>query len=140
MHGMHTPSFFLGTSLLLLVASPNLFATNQPQVEELLRSRASWDGTTYKAYPGGQPEVTLLKIAIPANTTLDWHSHPIPNAGYVLSGELTLQARDSDLQRTLRAGDAIAEMVDRQHRGLTGDLPVELIVFYAGAEGLPLSE
>jgi quercetin dioxygenase-like cupin family protein len=140
MHGMRNLSFSLGASLLLLVASPNLFASTKPQVQEILRSPSSWDGTTYKAYPSGQPEVTLLKISIPANTALDWHSHPMPNVAYVVSGELTLEARNSELKRTLRAGDAIAEMADRQHRGVTGDLPVELIVFYAGAEGLPLSE
>jgi len=31
-------------------------------------------------------------------------------------------------------------MVGELHRGITGDKPVELIVFYAGTKGMPLSQ
>jgi hypothetical protein len=31
----------------------------------------------------------------------------------------------------------LPEMVGTVHRGWTGDAPVELIVFYAGAKGMP---
>jgi len=63
----------------------------------------------------------------------------MPNAGYVLSGELTLEERDG-IRKHFVAGQAITETVDRVHRGVTGEASVILIVFYAGAPGLPLSQ
>jgi hypothetical protein len=63
----------------------------------------------------------------------------MPNAGYVLSGELTLEERDG-VRKHFVAGKAISETVNRVHRGVTGEAPVVLIVFYAGAPGLPLSQ
>lgn len=40
----------------------------------------------------------------------------------------------------MKPGDVLPEIVDRQHRGMTGDSAVELVVFYAGTPGLPLSQ
>ena len=113
-------------------------ASSQIKTETLLQSTASWDGTPYKAYPAGQPKITVLKITIAANTVMKWHSHPFPNAGYVLSGELTVEKKDGT-KRHFVAGQAIAETVDSIHRGVTGAEPVVLIVFYSGAPDLPLS-
>jgi quercetin dioxygenase-like cupin family protein len=113
-------------------------ASSQIKTETLLQSTASWDGTPYKAYPAGQPKITVLKITIAANTVMKWHSHQFPNAGYVLSGELTVEKKDGTKQHFV-AGQALAETVDSIHRGVTGAEPVVLIVFYSGAPGLPLS-
>jgi quercetin dioxygenase-like cupin family protein len=110
------------------------------QSKALLKSTHSWDGTPYRAYPNGQPELTMLRITIPPLTTLKWHQHPVPNAAYVVSGELTVRTRDDEKVITLSQGDTLAEMVDIMHRGETGESPVELIVFYAGSTGIPLSQ
>jgi quercetin dioxygenase-like cupin family protein len=107
------------------------------KTETLLQSTESWDGTPYKAYPAGQPKITVLKITIAANTTMKWHSHPMPNAGYVLSGELTVEKKDGTTQHFVE-GQAIAESVNSIHRGITGPQPVVLIVFYSGTPDLPL--
>ncbi|WP_455885081.1 cupin domain-containing protein [Pseudomonas spelaei] len=106
----------------------------------LLKSHSSWDGAPYKTYPAGPPELTLLRIRIPANTQMPWHSHPIPNAAYVVSGELTVETRRGGLARTLKPGETLAEMVGTVHRGTTGKTPVELLVFYAGTPDMPLSQ
>lgn len=108
--------------------------------EILLQSSKSWDDTPYIRYPDAAPELTVLKLLIPANTQLPWHTHPIPNAGYILSGELTIEDRNSGQTRRVKQGEALAEMVNISHRGVTGDEPVELVVFYAGSEGIPLAE
>ena len=43
-------------------------------------------------------------------------------------------------ERTFRAGEGIVEVVDRVRYGENrGSEPLELVMFYAGAEGLPLS-
>ncbi|MGF6593153.1 chorismate mutase [Pseudomonas sp. 2835] len=106
----------------------------------LLRTSKAWDGSPYPRYPDGPAELTLVKIHIPPETTLDWHSHPQPNAGYLLAGELLVETRDSNKQVSIKAGDALAEIVDGVHRGRTGRQPAELIVFYAGSQGVPLSQ
>ncbi|MDN7169063.1 hypothetical protein NID81_36875 [Paraburkholderia aspalathi] len=61
----------------------------------------------------------------------------MPNAAYVLSGELTIENRDGTLHKHLKTGDVLPEMVNTIHRGITGDASVELIVFYAGMRGTP---
>ena len=108
--------------------------------EVLLERSESWDGMPYKAYPSGPPQLTLIRLKIPAHTQLPWHTHPMPNAAYIVSGELTVEARKIGVTRTLRPGQTLAEMVGTEHRGFTGDTPVELLVFYAGSAGMPLSE
>ena len=109
------------------------------KVEKLLQTTHSWDGTRYAGYPTGQPEITVLKITVPPNTTLDWHQHPMINAGYVLSGEIILEKKETRERQAFHAGQALAECVNITHRGYTTNQPAELIVFYAGAPGLPLS-
>lgn len=108
------------------------------QMETLLKTGAAWDGSAYGGYPAG-PEMSVLKITIPAHTAMDWHSHPMPNVAYIVSGELDVEKQDGSMKRHFSAGQTVPELVNVAHRGVTGDRAVELIVFYAGASGLPLS-
>lgn len=140
-----SPRFFvhrlaLAAGLALLAAAATAADPAALSVETLLKTETSWDGVAYARYPDGPPELTILKISIPPRTALAWHRHPIPNAAYVLSGELQVEKRDGGSVRLLRAGDVLPEMVNDTHRGATTEQPVVLIVFYAGARGVPLSE
>lgn len=110
------------------------------QKEVLSSGSASWDGTPYTAYPAGAPELTVLRITIGPHATLPWHSHPIPNAAYVVSGELTVEKKETGEKKILTAGQVLPELVGQVHRGTAGDQPVVLIVFYAGSKGVPLSQ
>jgi quercetin dioxygenase-like cupin family protein len=125
----------------MLFAAAQASASQAPGVQSsvLLKSASSWEGTAYRAYPSGSPELSVLRISIPANTQLAWHTHPMPNAAYVVSGELTVETLDGKHRKVLGSGDVLAEMVDKGHRGVTGDVPTELIVFYAGSKDMPLS-
>lgn len=105
--------------------------------EILLQSSSSWDGTPYTAYPDGRPELSVLKIKIPANSALGWHTHPIPNAAYIAKGELTIEIQDGK-SKTFKQGEVLSEVVDIIHRGKTGNQPTELVIFYAGSPGIPL--
>ncbi len=109
------------------------------KVEQVLQTTQSWDGTPYTKYPTGQPQVTVLKITIPPHTALHWHRHPVISVAYVLSGHLTVEKRDTGERKIVQAGQALAETVETTHRGYTTDEPVELIVFYAGESGLPIT-
>jgi quercetin dioxygenase-like cupin family protein len=124
-----------------LLTSGAALAADAPTAtnEVLLKSTSSWDGTPYIRYPDGAPELTTLRITIPPRTELPWHTHPMPNVAYVLSGELTVERREGGKSKVIKAGDVLPEMVDITHRGRTGDNPVVLIVFYAGTKGMPLS-
>lgn len=110
-----------------------------PTTQTLLKSSSAWNALPYQRYPIDPPELSVVKVSIPANTDLEWHRHHSPNAAYVLKGELTVEDRNGNLQH-FKEGEALAEMVDQQHRGRAGDETVELIVFYAGTPGMALSE
>ena len=108
--------------------------------ETLIQTDSSWDGELYKSYPSGQPELSVLKITLAPHTELEWHSHPMPNAAYIVSGELTLERKKDGKKQHFVAGQAVSETVDTFHRGVAGNEPVVLIVFYAGSPGVPLTQ
>jgi quercetin dioxygenase-like cupin family protein len=130
----------LAPSLWVFLAASESYAHDSGiKVERILEATHSWDGTAYVGHATGQPQITVLKIKVPAHTALDWHQHPMISAGYVLSGRIILEKRDTGQRKIIHAGQALAESVNTVHRGYTTDEPVELVVFYAGAVGLPLS-
>jgi quercetin dioxygenase-like cupin family protein len=105
----------------------------------LLQADQSWNGKAYTHYPTGQPQLTMLKLTIAPHTALPWHTHPFPNAVYVLSGTLTLHDRDTGMTKVFHQGEAFAESVDDVHRGESGDEPAVLLITYAGTVGVPTS-
>jgi monofunctional chorismate mutase len=107
--------------------------------ETLLRTSSSWNGALYQAYSKGTPELSVLKIRIPSHQKLPWHTHPMPNVAFILSGEITVED-PSGKQRHFLAGEALPETVNTVHRGVAGEQPVVLLVFYAGVKGMPLAE
>lgn len=110
-----------------------------PVVKELVKSSQSWDTALLPAYPQGQPEITILRIGIPAGARLNTHTHPVINAGVLISGELTVIATDGKTLH-LKAGDPIVELVNASHYGMNeGSVPAEIIVFYAGVRGDPIT-
>lgn len=114
-------------------------APNPLQVKTLLQTDKAWDGKAYESYPAGRPQLSVLQITIPARTTMEWHRHPIPNAAYVVSGELNVEKRDGKRVHFTK-GQVIPETVGEWHRGVTSEQAVDLLVFYAGAPGVTLAE
>lgn len=109
------------------------------QVIKLAESTESWNGEKLPAYPKGQPKITILKYVIPPHTILSLHKHLVINAGVLLKGVLTV-VDDKNNILELKAGDSIIELVNTYHYGENkGDEPVEIMVFYAGAEGTTLT-
>lgn len=126
--------------LTLTMANPVLALEGQVlRAVQLTRTMTSWDGSPLPAYPTGQPEVTILRITIPPKTRLPLHEHPVINAGVLLTGELTVRTEKGETLH-LRAGDPIVEVVGKWHYGINeGDAPAEIIVFYAGVQGTPIT-
>ncbi|MBE0370906.1 cupin domain-containing protein [Pseudoalteromonas aurantia] len=108
-------------------------------VETIVKTTQSWNGNTLPAYPKGQPEITILKIAIAPGVTLPWHQHPVINAGVLLKGELLVTTKKGKKLK-MTAGDPITEVIDTWHYGVnTGTDTAEIMVFYAGIENQPIT-
>jgi quercetin dioxygenase-like cupin family protein len=108
-------------------------------VETLARSSRDWSGALLPPYPGGQPQVSVLRITIPPGVRLAPHHHPVINAGVLLQGRLKVVI-EAGQSKVLRAGDAIIEMVNRKHHGESlGPEPAVIVMVYAGVEGLPIT-
>ena len=131
---------FLGICLTLLLSS-NVWAqdANAVKVDVLARTSSSWDGGTLPGYAKGKPEITILRIKIPQGIQLPLHKHPVINAGVLLKGELTVVTEDNKTLH-LKAGDSIVEVVNKWHYGINkGNESAEIIVFYAGVQGSPIT-
>jgi quercetin dioxygenase-like cupin family protein len=112
--------------------------TSGVTVQPLAQAQSTWDGKAL-AYPEGRAEVTAMHIEVALGAETGWHQHPVPSFAYVLQGELEITLKDGSVNR-LKAGDVAFEVVDTTHNGRNvGDVPVKLVVFYAGATGKALS-
>lgn len=118
------------TGFLLAAGSALAFAA-----EPLLQTDKSWDGGAIR-YPVGDPQITAVILRIEAGDEPPFHCHPMPTLGYVLSGVVEVETRNGD-KAVFRKGDAVVEVMRTVHRGVALEAPVEIIVFYAGAAGLP---
>src|SRR3984893_4658300 len=126
-------------SMTVMVAQSGPLKVASGRRELLLQTSQSWTGKPYTHYPTGQPQLTTIKLTIAPHTALPWHTHPFPNAVYVLSGTLTLHDRDSGKTLVVHQGQAVGESVDDVHRGESGDEPTVLLITYAGTPGVPTS-
>ena len=105
----------------------------------LLKTTSTWDNAEYKKLKIKKPEVTVLKIIINVGEELTMHKHDLVNIAYVKKGTLTV-ITDDNKEITLHEGECLPELVGKYHYGKnTGKEPVELVVFYIGEKGTPLS-
>ena len=120
----------------LLLAANTAYSA---QKETLLQTTSTWDNCAYKKLKIKKPEVTVLKITIGAGEKLPMHKHDLVNIAYVKKGILTV-VTDKNEQITVREGECLPEIIGKYHYGEnTGTEQVELIVFYIGEKGTPLS-
>ena len=133
-------AYHLATAALILAVNSVAASAevSQPAVkaEVLVKSSESWNGQPYGRYPDGQAQLTVLRLTIPAHTTLPWHKHPMPNAAYILSGQLTVEDRATGKKHVMKAGEAFNEQVGTEHRGITDNEPCSVVVTYAGTPGM----
>ena len=124
--------FIFLTSSLLACKSPE---AQSPSSELLAESFLSWNGDSLPNYPSGKPKISIVKVTIPPHSELPKHYHPVINAGILLKGELTVvDSKGNTLH--MKEGDTIVELVNQIHYGKNdGDVPAEIVVFYAGEEG-----
>lgn len=128
--------------LTALIFMAVLFTVNtvySAQKEVLLQTTSTWDKAEYKKLKIKHPEVTVLKINIGVGEKLPMHKHDLVNIAYVKKGTLTV-VTDKNEQITVKEGECLPEIIGKYHYGKnTGKNTVELIVFYIGEKGTPLS-
>jgi len=109
-----------------------------PSSELIAESYLSWNGDSLPSYPSGKPKISIVKVTIPPHSELPHHYHPVINAGVLLKGQLTVVDVKGNVLE-MKAGDPIIEVVNTIHYGKNnGDEPAEILVFYAGAEGMEI--
>ncbi|MEW6648023.1 MAG: cupin domain-containing protein [Pseudomonadota bacterium] len=131
----------LAAACCLVLLSTAAHARDNPvKTEVLAQASRSWDYNRLPAYPDGAPEISVLRVEVAPGAQLPLHRHPVINAGYLLSGALTVVKENGETLH-LKAGEALIEVVDTWHYGRNeGDTPAVIVVFYAGSAGTPLSE
>ena len=86
------------------------------------------------------PEVTGMKVTIPAGQETGWHTHSMPGYAYVLSGTITLEY-EKGITKQFKPGEAFAEVVNVSHNGRNnGPDDVVLIVFFTGDKGVSFTQ
>ena len=128
--------------IVFIFVAVNLLFTSlvySAQKEVLLQTTSTWDGAKYNKLKIKHPEVTVLKIIIPAGESLKMHKHDLVNVAYIKKGTLTV-ITDKDEQITVNEGECLPEIIGKYHYGKNSGIePVELVVFYVGENGTPLS-
>jgi len=128
---------FVITLLVMILFTNTLVYSAEKEV--LLKTTSTWDKAEYKKLKIKHPEATVLKIVIGVNEELPMHKHDLVNIAYVKKGTLTV-VTDDNKAITLHEGDVLPELIGKYHYGKnTGKEPIELIVFYVGEKGTPLS-
>jgi quercetin dioxygenase-like cupin family protein len=99
---------------------------------QLIKTTTTWDGKAIVYPSNDKAQVTALMIEIPVNGETGWHHHPVPSFAMILQGTLDVMLKDGSVNH-LKAGDPLVEVVDTAHNGRnTGNVPVKIMVFYAG--------
>ena len=131
----------IASGLLALLSSMGALALEETpavQVTPLVKTTSSWTGKPI-AYPDGQAEITAMVIEIAPGAETGWHAHPVPSFAMVLEGTLEVTLKDGQRKR-MASGEALVEVIDTLHNGRNvGKGTVRLVVFYAGAVGVPLT-
>lgn len=123
----------------ILLSSCKQEYSKEIKVEKLAETTKSWNGEDLPQYADGKPKVTILKITIPPKTKLHMHKHLVINAGVLLTGELVVHDEHGNT-KNLKAGQGLVELVNTYHYGINnGEIPAEIIVVYAGTEGVPIT-
>jgi quercetin dioxygenase-like cupin family protein len=123
--------FLIFLSLIFQSVVFSLEKADSIKATTVLKTETSWNGKPIE-YPTGKPEITGMVIEIPPGSETGWHKHTVPSFAMILEGELEVQLKDGSVKR-LKAGEALAEVVDTFHNGRNvGSAPLKLVVFYPG--------
>ena len=137
------PVILLFSGLLLTVkslADETLGAMNSITAEVLIKADASWNGHPLPPYSAGDPEISIVRVTIPAGSSLPLHIHPYATAGVLLQGRLEVRTPGGETLE-VHPGDGVIELINQPHAGAnTGTEDAVILVVYAGIKGQPVTE
>ncbi len=108
--------------------------------EVVLQASSSWKGDQYK-YPQGTPLITVKTILFQPGAKSKPHSHEMPGAALIQQGELLCAVPVKGPAKRFVEGDVLPTTFknDLHTCENTGTDVAKVLVFYAGAVGLPTS-
>ena len=108
--------------------------------EVVLQASSSWKGDQYK-YPQGTPLITVKTILFQPGAKSKPHSHDMPGAALIQQGELLCAVPVKGPSKRFVEGDVLPTTFknDLHTCENTGTDVAKVLVFYAGAVGLPTS-
>ncbi|WP_413429279.1 cupin domain-containing protein [Synechococcus sp. Cu2B8-bc1011] len=108
--------------------------------EVVLQASSSWKGDQYK-YPQGTPLITVKTILFQPGAKSKPHSHDMPGAALIQQGELLCAVPLKGPAKRFVEGDVLPTTFknDLHTCENTGTDVAKVLVFYAGAVGLPTS-
>jgi len=113
-------------ALLLCIAAPAV--AQAPETVVLGRYGTTNTGQPILG-PGGDVEVTVSRVTIPAGASLPVHKHPHQRLAYVEAGHIRVTNLDTGTSAEFKPGDTIVEARDQWHTGTAlGDTPTVLLV------------
>lgn len=102
----------------------------------LLDTSVDWAGVKLPPYPASQARILVVRGRVAPGEIAPMHQHPVIGTYYILKGNLTVRTQ-SGVTLHAKAGNAYAEVTNQWHWGKNeGTEDVELVFFYAGAEGV----
>ena len=105
----------------------------------LLKATTTGNGQPITYLKTDRPEVTIAIVEIAPGADTGWHRHQIPVYAYVLEGTLQVMMEGSKTL-TFQKGQVFIEVQNMDHNGKNaGKDTVRLLVFYTGAEDMPLA-
>ena len=111
-------------------------ASQEPQAQDLLVTKKSWDGSTFSYPTNGTAQMTAGRIILIENEQTPDHCHPVPVFGYMLSGTIEVKTAQGK-STTFTEGDALTEVMTITHNGRAIGGDAEILAFYAGSTELP---
>lgn len=113
-----------------LVAQQPAPAPPTSNIKRTMLQKVDVPGTNYD---------TLTAIAeIVPNAAIGRHTHPGPETGYVIEGEMTLLV-DGQASKTLKAGDSYQVPPGAIHDGKSGANGAKIMAVYVVERGKPLA-
>jgi len=99
-------------------------------IKRTLLQKVDVPGTNYDT-------ITGIAEIVP-NANIGRHTHPGPETGYVIEGEMTLLV-DGEAPKPLKAGDSYQVPPGAVHDGRSGDKGVKVMAVYVVEKGKPLA-
>ena len=128
------------TLLIIVLIQTTVSAWAEPQdvtVTAVMKGSATISGQKIEYPKTDKAEMASVLVEIQPGKENGRHMHSVPTYVHVLEGTLTVEFEDGSRQ-TFKAGSGFLEVVNTWHSAKNlGEVPVRLLVVFAGEEGKP---